>query len=202
MLRANGWVNRVIVGPTGRTWTINSSSNFFRCGLYPANSDASDKPHPGAGWVSCNRDESSAKSSSVRQLVWPDCHANISRIAQGVGIGSNLLWRWRRELESGTRKPFPSAGVARDHELLALKPELVRVRRSGIFFAMRRRSSPRSRPEVRDDPRSPQSVSGLIDVPMSEGLAQRLPCLMHAYAQSLAAVQRTAAREDPSPPCR
>ena len=38
-------------------------------GFYPANTDTSDKPHHGAGGVSCDREESSAKSSSVRQLA-------------------------------------------------------------------------------------------------------------------------------------
>ena len=38
-------------------------------GFYPANTDTSDKPHHGAGGVSCNKEESSAKSSSVRRSV-------------------------------------------------------------------------------------------------------------------------------------
>lgn len=55
-----------------------------------------------------------------REAVGFQTDANISQIAQDLGIGSNLLWRWRRELESGAKKPFPGAGVSRDQELMAL----------------------------------------------------------------------------------
>jgi transposase len=61
-------------------------------------------------------------------------NANISQIAQDLGIGSNLLWRWRRELESGSKKPFPGGGVSRDQELLALKRELAKVRKERDFL--------------------------------------------------------------------
>lgn len=60
--------------------------------------------------------------------------ANVSQIAQDLGIGSNLLWRWRRELDSGKGKPFPGTGVARDQEVLALKRELARVKKERDFL--------------------------------------------------------------------
>lgn len=46
--------------------------------------------------------------------------ANISQIAEDPGIGSDLLFRWHRELEVHGKKPFVGAGVARDQEILAL----------------------------------------------------------------------------------
>ena len=72
------------------------------------------------------------KREAVGLTHQPD--ANISQIAQDLGIGSNLLWRWRRELASGTTKPFPGAGVSRDQELLALKRELARVKKERDFL--------------------------------------------------------------------
>ena len=72
------------------------------------------------------------KREAVGLARLPD--ANISPIAQDLGIGSNLLWRWRRELESGAKKPFPGAGVSRDQELLALKRELARVKKERDFL--------------------------------------------------------------------
>ena len=72
------------------------------------------------------------KREAVGLTRLPD--ANISQIAQDLGIGSNLLWRWRRELASGAKKPFPGAGVARDEEVRALKRELPRVRAEPDFL--------------------------------------------------------------------
>jgi len=100
--------------------------------------------------------------------------ANVSQIAQDLGIGFSLLFRWRRELDVHGKKSFAGAGMARDLEILALKRQLARVTRSGIFCAMRRRSSPRNRLEVRGDPTPPRPVPGSIDVPMPEDIGQRL----------------------------
>ena len=72
------------------------------------------------------------KREAVGLTHQPD--ANISQLAQDLGIGSNLLWRWRRELASGTKKPFPGAGVSRDQELLALKRELALVKKERDFL--------------------------------------------------------------------
>ena len=54
--------------------------------------------------------------------------ASVSQVARDIGVGSNLLFRWRRELESGG-KAFPGSGAARDQEVLALKRELAKVKR-------------------------------------------------------------------------
>lgn len=60
--------------------------------------------------------------------------ANVSQIAQDLGIRANQLHRWRRDLETGGKKAFPGNGVARDQELLALKLELARVKKERNFL--------------------------------------------------------------------
>jgi transposase len=67
--------------------------------------------------------------------------ATVSQVARDIGVGSSLLFRWRRELE-GEGKPFPGSGVARDQELMTLKRELAKVKRerdilrdAAAFFA-------------------------------------------------------------------
>lgn len=60
--------------------------------------------------------------------------ANLSGIARDLGIGPDLLWRWRRQLEAQPKKPFPGAGVARDQEVLELKRELARVKKERDFL--------------------------------------------------------------------
>jgi transposase len=59
--------------------------------------------------------------------------ASVSQVARDIGVGSNLLFRWRRKLEAED-KPFPGSGVARGQELLALKRELAKVKREQDFL--------------------------------------------------------------------
>jgi transposase len=59
--------------------------------------------------------------------------ASVSEVARDIGVGSNLLFRWRRQLE-GDATPFPGSGVARDQELLQLKRELAKVKRERDFL--------------------------------------------------------------------
>ena len=59
--------------------------------------------------------------------------ASVSQVARDIGVGSGQLFRWRRELEGGV-KAFPGSGVPRDQELLALKRELVKVKRERDFL--------------------------------------------------------------------
>ena len=59
--------------------------------------------------------------------------ASVSQVARDIGIGGNLLFRWRREYE-GDAKAFPGSGVARDQELLVLKRELAKVKRERDFL--------------------------------------------------------------------
>ncbi|KRG71003.1 transposase [Pseudoxanthomonas dokdonensis] len=60
--------------------------------------------------------------------------ANVSQIAQDLGVGANLLWRWRRELDKHCKKSFVGAGVARDEEILALKRQSARVTKARDFL--------------------------------------------------------------------
>lgn len=60
--------------------------------------------------------------------------ANISQIARDLGIRTNQLYRWRRELDIHGKRSFPGAGVTRDQEVLALKRELVRVKKERDFL--------------------------------------------------------------------
>jgi transposase len=60
--------------------------------------------------------------------------ANVSQIARDLGIGANLIHRWRREMEVHGNKPFPGAGVARDQEVLALKREVARLKKERDFL--------------------------------------------------------------------
>ena len=60
--------------------------------------------------------------------------ASVSEVARDIGIGANLLFRWRRKFEGEGKKAFPGSGVARDQELLALKRELAKVKRERDFL--------------------------------------------------------------------
>ena len=59
--------------------------------------------------------------------------ANVSQIARDLGIGANVIHRWRREMNASS-EPFPGNGNARDQELLALKLELARVKKERDFL--------------------------------------------------------------------
>ncbi len=71
------------------------------------------------------------KREAVGLTRQPD--ASVSQVARDIGVGSNLLFRWRRELEA-EGKVFPGSGVARDQEVLALKRELAKVKRERNFL--------------------------------------------------------------------
>ena len=60
--------------------------------------------------------------------------AILSHIARDLGIGANLLGRWRRELNIDGGRAFRGKGVARDEEIAKLKRELSRVRRERDFL--------------------------------------------------------------------
>ena len=58
----------------------------------------------------------------------------MAQIARELGIGANILSRWRRELSQDGEKTFQGPGKARDEEMLRLKRELVRVKKERDFL--------------------------------------------------------------------
>ena len=67
---------------------------------------------------------------------------SVSQIAAELGIGANVLGRWRRELRQRPHQAFLGNGRPRDEELALLRRELARVtkerdflREAAAFFA-------------------------------------------------------------------
>ncbi len=58
----------------------------------------------------------------------------ISQIAKDLGIGANMLSRWRREQERDGAKAFQGQGKVRDEEMALLKRELARVKKERDFL--------------------------------------------------------------------
>ena len=80
------------------------------------------------------------KQEAVAMLESPG--VSISQIAAELGIGANVLGRWRRELRQGPDQGFVGNGRPRDEELALLRRELARVtkerdflREAAAFFA-------------------------------------------------------------------
>ena len=59
---------------------------------------------------------------------------SLTQVAQDLGIGANMLRRWRKEGNLEGFKAFRGQGVARDEELARLKRELGRVKRERDFL--------------------------------------------------------------------
>jgi transposase len=72
------------------------------------------------------------KREAVALTAQPD--VSVAQVARELGIGANLLGRWRRELHADEAKAFRGKGVARDEEVARLKRELARVRRERDFL--------------------------------------------------------------------
>ena len=53
---------------------------------------------------------------------------NASKAARDLGITTNLVHRWRRQLRDDGARAFPGNGSPRDEELAQLKRELRRAR--------------------------------------------------------------------------
>lgn len=49
-------------------------------------------------------------------------------LEKDLGVGSGMIYRWRRELGEHGEKAFPGNGVPRDEELARLRKELAEVR--------------------------------------------------------------------------
>lgn len=80
------------------------------------------------------------KREAVAMLDAPG--VTVSQIAAELGIGANVLGRWRRELRRHLQHAFVGNGHSRDEELSQLRRELARVtkerdflREAAAFFA-------------------------------------------------------------------
>jgi transposase len=80
------------------------------------------------------------KREAVAMLESPG--VSVSQIAEELGIGANVLGRWRRELRREPEQAFPGNGRPRGEELGHLRRELARVtkerdflREAAAFFA-------------------------------------------------------------------
>ena len=58
----------------------------------------------------------------------------IAGVARDLGIGANLLRRWKRELSEHGRQAFGGQGVAGDEELMRLRRELAQVKKERDFL--------------------------------------------------------------------
>jgi transposase len=53
---------------------------------------------------------------------------NISGVARDLGIDHSILRKWKRQLSSGTDRPFPGKGNAKDIDLVRLERENARLK--------------------------------------------------------------------------
>ena len=80
------------------------------------------------------------KREAVAMLDAPE--VTVSQIAADLGIGANMLGRWRRELRQVPKQAFVGNGRSRDEEVSQLRRDLARVtkerdflREAAAFFA-------------------------------------------------------------------
>ena len=80
------------------------------------------------------------KREAVAMLAAPG--VTVSQIAAELGIGVNVLGRWRRELRCHPQQAFVGNGRSRDEDVNQLRRELARVtrerdclREAAAFFA-------------------------------------------------------------------
>lgn len=72
------------------------------------------------------------KREAVAMLDAPG--VTVSQIAADLGIGVNVLGRWRRELRQHPQQAFVGNGRFRDEELIQLRRELARVTKERDFL--------------------------------------------------------------------
>lgn len=72
------------------------------------------------------------KRGPVEQAQQPG--VSCAQIARELGIGANLISRWKREAEAERRHAFGGAGSPRDEEVAQLKRELARVKKERDFL--------------------------------------------------------------------
>jgi len=72
------------------------------------------------------------KRGAVEQCLQPG--VSCAQVARELGIGANLLTRWRREYEAAGGRAFAGTGSPRDEEVASLKRELARVKKERDFL--------------------------------------------------------------------
>ncbi len=72
------------------------------------------------------------KQGAVEQARQPG--VSCAQVARELGIGANLLTRWKREADSEGRQAFGGSGSPRDEEVARLKRELKRVQKERDFL--------------------------------------------------------------------
>jgi len=72
------------------------------------------------------------KRGAVEQARQPD--VSCAQVARELGIGANLLTRWKREADAEGRYAFGGSGTPRDEEVARLKRELARVKKERDFL--------------------------------------------------------------------
>lgn len=72
------------------------------------------------------------KQGAVEQASLPG--VSCAQVARELGIGANLLSRWKREAEQDSSRAFRGTGSPRDEELAKLKRELARVKKERDFL--------------------------------------------------------------------
>ena len=72
------------------------------------------------------------KRGAVEQACQPG--VSCAQVARELGINSNMLYRWRRQIGKEGLLAFGGSGNPRDEEVAALKRELARVKKERDFL--------------------------------------------------------------------
>lgn len=59
---------------------------------------------------------------------------SCAQVARELGIGANLLTRWKREVDDQGKRAFRGSGAPRDEEVAGLKRELARLKKERDFL--------------------------------------------------------------------
>lgn len=72
------------------------------------------------------------KQGGIEQVHQPD--VSCALVARELGIGANLLSRWKREAQAQGKQALGGTGKPRDEEIAHLKRELARVKKERDFL--------------------------------------------------------------------
>lgn len=72
------------------------------------------------------------KQGAVEQTRQPG--VSCAQVARELGIGANLLTRWKREADATGPHAFGGTGTPRDEEVARLKRELSRIKKERDFL--------------------------------------------------------------------